>query len=125
VRASRLEADLQLGRHTAVLGELEEAVRVRPLDEARWGRLALARYRSGQQAEALAALAEARRTLVDELGVEPGQALRDLELAVLRQDPALEDGRVTTTAAGEPAADVRPTSRRPARSWAATASSPR
>ena len=90
VRGSRLEADLRLGRHDAVLGELAQAVRARPLDEARWSRLALARYRSGQQAEALSALAEARRTLVDDLGVEPGQALRALELAVLRQDTALD-----------------------------------
>jgi DNA-binding SARP family transcriptional activator len=85
----RHEAELQLGRHAALLGELAEAVQQAPLDEARWARLALARYRSGQQAEALKALADARRTLVDELGVEPGQALRDLELQVLRQDPAL------------------------------------
>lgn len=49
MHASRLEAELQLGRHAAVLGELEEGVRARPLDEARWARLALARYRSGQQ----------------------------------------------------------------------------
>jgi hypothetical protein len=54
----------------------------------RGGAAGLARYRSGQQAGALKALADARRTLVDELGVEPGQALRDLELQVLRQDPA-------------------------------------
>ena len=89
-RGDRLEAELRLGRHAAVLGELPEAVRARPMDEARWARLALARYRSGQQAEALRALADARRRLVDELGVEPGQALRALELQVLRQDPALE-----------------------------------
>jgi DNA-binding SARP family transcriptional activator len=86
----RLEAELRLGRHAALLGELAEAVQERPLDEARWARLALARYRSGQQAEALKALADARRTLVDELGVEPSPALRELELQVLRQDPALD-----------------------------------
>jgi DNA-binding SARP family transcriptional activator len=86
----RHEAELRLGRHAALLGELAAAVHERPLDEARWARLALARYRSGQQAEALRALADARRTLVDELGVEPGAALRELELQVLRQDPTLD-----------------------------------
>ncbi len=88
--ADRQEADLRLGRHAALLGELAEAVRAAPLDEARWCRLALAHYRCGRQADALAAVAEARRTLVDELGVEPGPALRELELQVLRQDPALD-----------------------------------
>ena len=106
-RGDRLEAELRLGRHAAVLGELAEAVRARPMDEARWARLALARYRSGQQAEALRALADARRSLVDELGVEPGQALRDLELQVLRQDPALDlrtDSHGSTAAAPAPSA---------------------
>jgi serine/threonine-protein kinase PknK len=104
----RHEAELQLGRHASLLGELAEAVQQAPLDEARWARLALARYRSGQQAEALKALADARRTLVDELGVEPGQALRDLELQVLRQDPAL-------AAPPAPAATAVPPSASPAR----------
>lgn len=89
-RGDRLEAELRLGRHAALLGELAEAVQAHPLDEARWRWLARARYRSGRQAEALRALADARRTLVDELGVEPGQELRELELQVLRaRGPAL------------------------------------
>ena len=50
----------------------------------------LALYRSGRQAEALAAYQDARHALVEELGIEPGKALRDLHQAVLNQDPALD-----------------------------------
>ena len=50
----------------------------------------LALYRSGRQADALGSFQEARATLVDELGIEPGPVLRQLELAILRQDPSLD-----------------------------------
>ena len=86
----RLEADLQLGRHAAAVGELAQLVAEHPLREGLWALLALARYRSGQQAEALRAIAHARRTLVDELGVEPGPRLRELEGRILAQDPGLD-----------------------------------
>ena len=86
----RLDADLRLGRHAAVVGELAQLVAEHPLREGLWALLALARYRSGQQADALRALADARRTLVDELGVDPGPRLRELEARILAQDPDLD-----------------------------------
>jgi DNA-binding SARP family transcriptional activator len=86
----RIDADLQLGRHRALLPELAALVRASPLDEMRWAQLALASYRAGSQAGALAALTSARRLLRDELGVDPGPALRSLETRVLHQDPTLD-----------------------------------
>lgn len=85
----RIEADLVLGR-TGVVGELEALIAAYPLRERLRGQLMLALYRSGRQAEALAAYQAARGALVDELGIEPSRELRDLERAILRQDPALE-----------------------------------
>ena len=67
----RIEADLALGRHAELVGELEELVAEHPLRERLRGQLMLALYRSGRQAEALAAYRAARRLLVDELGIEP------------------------------------------------------
>jgi DNA-binding SARP family transcriptional activator/tetratricopeptide (TPR) repeat protein len=86
----RITADLRLGRHSLVIGELRELVGAHPLRESLWAHLALALYRSGRQADALRALGDARRTLVDELGVDPGPALRELEGAILRHDPSLD-----------------------------------
>src|SRR5439155_12173769 len=60
-----------------------------PLRERLRRQLMLALYRAGRQAEALRVYAETRKRLVDELGIEPGQPLRELEQAILRQDPAL------------------------------------
>ena len=85
----RIEADLALGRHTEVVSELEALVESQPLRERPRGQLMLALYRSGRQADALAAYREARETLVEELGIEPGPELRKLEGAILRQDEAL------------------------------------
>jgi DNA-binding SARP family transcriptional activator/ABC-type branched-subunit amino acid transport system substrate-binding protein/outer membrane protein assembly factor BamB len=85
----RIEADLALGRHRELVPELNALVAEAPLRERLRAQQILALYRSGRQAEALAAYAEARRRLVDELGIEPGPALRRLEQAVLEQDPAL------------------------------------
>src|SRR5262249_50750234 len=73
-----------------VVGELEALVRDQPLREGPRRLLMLALYRSGRQADALAAYRDARETLVDELGLEPGQALQQLEQAILRQDPSLD-----------------------------------
>ena len=95
----RIDADLALGRHADVVGELEAVVAREPLREGLRGQLMLALYRSGRQAEALAAYADARRTLVAELGIEPGPALTRLQEAILRQDPALD---------AAPAKPVRP-----------------
>ena len=86
----RIEADLALCRHADVVGELEALVAVQPLRERLHGQLMVALYRCGRQAEALRAYQAARRTLVEELGVEPGPALQRLEHAVLRQDPSLD-----------------------------------
>jgi DNA-binding SARP family transcriptional activator len=86
----RIEAKLALGCHAVLAGELEALVAMHPLRERLRGQLMLALYRCGRQAEALAAYREGRRKLVEELGIEPGRALRELEQAILRQDQALE-----------------------------------
>jgi DNA-binding SARP family transcriptional activator len=86
----RVEADLLLGRHAEVASELEALVREHPLRERPRELLILALYRAGRQADALAAYRDARATLVAELGLEPRQPLRELEKAILLQDPSLE-----------------------------------
>jgi DNA-binding SARP family transcriptional activator len=86
----RIDADLALGRHAAVVGELDALVAGNPLRERLWGQLMLARYRSGRQAEALAAYRQLRELLTTELGIEPSPALRELEHQILRQDPSLD-----------------------------------
>jgi predicted ATPase/DNA-binding SARP family transcriptional activator len=88
-REQRLEAELALGRHAELVGELESLIAEQPFRERLRRLLILALYRSGRQAEALAAYHDARAALVEELGIEPGHELRDLERAILRQDPAL------------------------------------
>jgi DNA-binding SARP family transcriptional activator len=85
----RLEADLALGRHSDLVGELEALVREHPLRERLRGALMRALYGSGRQAEALEAYRQTRTTFVDELGIEPSPALQELEQAMLRQDPGL------------------------------------
>ncbi|MFL5909681.1 MAG: BTAD domain-containing putative transcriptional regulator [Gaiellaceae bacterium] len=87
---SRLEADLAVGEHAALVGELEALVQRHPLRERLRGQHVLALYRCGRQADALAAYQDARTVLVDQLGIEPGKQLRELQQAILRQDPALE-----------------------------------
>jgi DNA-binding SARP family transcriptional activator len=86
----RLAADLDLGRHAAAVAELEELAGRYPFRERLHGLLMLALYRSGRQAEALQAFADARRALADELGIDPGRWLRELETGILRQDPGLD-----------------------------------
>jgi DNA-binding SARP family transcriptional activator len=86
----RIDADLALGRHAGVLGELDALVAGHPLRERLWGQLMLARYRSGRQAEALAGYRELRELLMTELGIEPWPALRELERRILQQDPGLD-----------------------------------
>ena len=85
----RIEADLVLGRHGELVAELEQLTAEHPYREALAGQLMVALYRSGRQADALAAYQEARRRLVDALGIEPGAPLRELEKRILAQDPAL------------------------------------
>ncbi len=86
----RIEAELALGRHDTLIPELEALTAKHPLRERLRGQLMLALYRAGRQAEALRVYSDARKRLVDELGIEPGSALKELEQAILRQDPALD-----------------------------------
>jgi DNA-binding SARP family transcriptional activator/tetratricopeptide (TPR) repeat protein len=98
----RVDAELALGRHRELVGELGGLVAGHPYRERMRGQLMVALYRDGRQAEALHVYQEGRRTLVEELGIEPGPALAALETAILRQDPSLDshpapdpDGAVT------------------------------
>ena len=86
----RIDADLALGRHGALVAELERLVAEHPFRERLRAQLMLALYRSGRQADALAVYQRTRRTLVDELGIEPGETLQKLERAILEHDPALD-----------------------------------
>jgi DNA-binding SARP family transcriptional activator len=86
----RIDADLACARHMELVGELEVLVMEHPLRERLRCQLMLALYRSGRQAEALDAYQQARRTLSEELGLEPGVELKRLETAILQQDPALD-----------------------------------
>jgi DNA-binding SARP family transcriptional activator len=86
----RIEADLALGRHGELVPELEALVRANPLRERLRAQLMLALYRSGRQAEALETYRRARMTLVEEVGLEPGRRLQELECAILSQDPTLD-----------------------------------
>jgi DNA-binding SARP family transcriptional activator len=98
----RVDRELAAGRHAEAVGDLDALIREHPLRERLRAQLLLALYRCGRQADALAAYQDARRALVDELGIEPGRALRELHQAILSQDPALElpgeerPGRPTT-----------------------------
>jgi DNA-binding SARP family transcriptional activator/tetratricopeptide (TPR) repeat protein len=89
----RIEAELALGKSTGLVAELEELVARAPLRERRRTQLMLALYRSGRQADALAAYRDARETLIEELGVEPGPELRELERAILAQEDWLAGER--------------------------------
>ena len=89
----RVEADLAAGRHAELVAELQQLCRGHPWRERLHGQLMLALYRSGRQADALAAYQQARKALVEELGIDPGQELHDLHQAMLVHDPALEAAR--------------------------------
>jgi ABC-type transport system substrate-binding protein/DNA-binding SARP family transcriptional activator/streptogramin lyase len=104
----RIEADLALGRHEEVVVELESLAREHPLRERLQGLRLVALYGCGRQAEALEAYRTTRRRLVDELGVEPGPGLKELERRILEQDPSLDSPRRE----GRPAAAARKLGRR-------------
>lgn len=89
VLSRRVAVDLGLGRSVEVIPELETLTEQHQLDEDLHAQLALAHYRSGRQAEALGVIRRIRTRLVDELGVDPGRGLQDLERAMLSHDPAL------------------------------------
>jgi predicted ATPase/DNA-binding SARP family transcriptional activator len=86
----RIEAELALGRHAQLIGELESLVTANPLRERLCAQLMLALYRSGRQAEASAVYQRTRLQLVEELGMEPGPDLQSLLTRILKQDPGLE-----------------------------------
>ena len=86
---SRLESDLELGRHAQLVGELQGLVAEHPLREPIRGQLMLALYRSGRQADALEVYREGRSALVAQLGIEPAPALQELERSMLQQDSSL------------------------------------
>jgi DNA-binding SARP family transcriptional activator len=96
----RIEADLALGRLADLVPELEALVAREPLRERLRALLMLALYRSGRQADALERYRETRRAFVDELGIEPGEDLQELERAILRHDPELELPRAGAPPAG-------------------------
>ena len=95
VLEDRMDAELELGQHHDITGELTELVARNPLRERMCGQLMLALYRDGRQAQALAAFRTARTIFLDELGLEPSRGLRDLEQAMLQNDPALQPGSLT------------------------------
>ncbi len=104
----RIDSDLALGRHADVVSELEALVSVHPLRERLPGQLMIALYRSGRQAEALAAYQAARQTLIEELGIEPGHGLQRLERAILQHDPSLDlPSRAQAAPALDPAAGTK------------------
>ncbi|MEV0535517.1 BTAD domain-containing putative transcriptional regulator [Kitasatospora sp. NPDC050463] len=107
--ADLMDLRLGSGEHAEVLGELQRLAADHPLDEGRAGRLMLALYRSGRQADALEYYERTRRELVKQLGIDPGPQLRRLHLRILAADPALEVARpapalaaVTPTTAPQP-----------------------
>ena len=103
VVGERVELELRLGRHADLVGELEALVAAHPLREQLRGQLMRALYGSGRQAEALQVYRDARRLLVEELGIEPSLPLRELEQAILRQDAQLEPETTVVAAAPAPA----------------------
>lgn len=105
-QVTRLDAELHLGRHTEVIGELRQLTGAHPLREHLHALLMLALYRDGRQAEALAVYHIARRALLDELGTEPGSELQELNQRVLTADPALWAQDPTTDSAADSDAAV-------------------
>ncbi|HEY2936378.1 MAG TPA: BTAD domain-containing putative transcriptional regulator, partial [Gaiellaceae bacterium] len=103
----RIEADLTLGRHADLIGELEALVAEHPFRERLRAQLMLALYRSGRQAEALDVYREARRFLVEQAGIEPGPALQRLQKAILVQDSSLELADAPARPPAEEAAPAR------------------
>lgn len=87
---ARIDADLLCGRHTRLVGELEALTAEHPLWERVWAQRMLALYRCGRQADALAAYRDLQQHFRDELGLDPGRELQELERAILKQAPGLD-----------------------------------
>jgi DNA-binding SARP family transcriptional activator len=119
VTEEAIEADLALGHHTELVGELGALVAEHPYQERLQAALMIALYRSGRRADALEVCRNARRTMVEELGLDPGRSLQDLEQAMLRDEPSLELVRrppsPPAATAGEAVAPPMPGRRRPRR----------
>ena len=113
-REQLLDARLAQGESAVLVPEIESLVAEDPMREERWRLLVLALYRAHRQADALAALRRARATLADELGVDPGPALRALEAEVLAQSPTLDaPARAAEPAAPVPALPTQPVEQPP------------
>lgn len=97
---ARIDADLMLGRASAIVPELQQLTHEHPYRERLHRQLMLALYRSGRQADALDAYRSLRRHLVSELGLEPTKESQDLERAILAADPALAPARIESATAG-------------------------
>jgi DNA-binding SARP family transcriptional activator len=93
----RVEADLAAGRHAELIAELQQLTTRHPWRERLHAQLMLALYRGGRQADALEAYRRAREVLVEQLGIEPGSELHELNQAILVHDPELEPARMTVT----------------------------
>ncbi len=117
VKRALAEARLAAGQHMQLVPDLEQMAAEYPLDERICAQLMLALYRSGRQADALAVYSRLRLTLSDQLGIDPGQPLRDLETAILKQDSALDaiaSGDLPAALADGPAAVAPPAGSVPA-----------
>jgi DNA-binding SARP family transcriptional activator/Tfp pilus assembly protein PilF len=111
INEDRVNLELDLGRHHELVGELAELVEEFPLREQLRGHLMLALYRCDRTAEALQVYRQARRTLIDELGIEPSERLQHLEQAILNADPALDlpQEPVTIQTVKQPVPSLLPT----------------
>jgi DNA-binding SARP family transcriptional activator len=98
----RIDVDLRLGNHAELLGELTVLTGQYPLRERLWAQLMLALYRCGRRADALTAYSRARRTLVEEIGLDPGEELRQLHQDILDQNPSLNLLRPAATVVAKP-----------------------
>src|SRR5262249_46000893 len=111
---TRIEADLALGRHPELIGELQQLLIEHPARERIAAHLMLALYRSGRQGDALEVYHQTRLALAEELGLEPGPALRGLQDAILNQAPSLTPSSQTASVGTSPQSSERG-ARRPIR----------
>jgi len=122
---ARTDADLRLGRHAEIISELESLVADHPLHEGLCGQLMLSLFRSGRQAEALAAYRRVQQSFAEELGIDPSRALSELESAILARSPGLEWHPAPGVAAVRITTADTPAETRRARIWKVPARNPR